>query len=60
QGIAEGRVEGRAEGRVEGRIEGRAEGEISERAKNIASLKAYGMSKEEISQALQIPLEEIN
>lgn len=59
QGMKRGLEEGREKGLAEGRAEGRIAGELSERMKNIASLKAYGLTNEQIAQALQIPIEEV-
>lgn len=47
------------QGMKRGLEEGRIAGELSERMKNIASLKAYGLTNEQIAQALQIPIEEV-
>ena len=55
KGLAEGRAEGLAEGRAEGLAEGRAEGILS----TARTLKAMGLSMEDISRATGLSKEDI-
>ena len=58
-GNAEGRAVGRAEGRAEGMAEGIAEGRTEQRNEIITRLHSKGMSLEQISEMLDISLDEI-
>ena len=55
----EGREIGRAEGRAEGRVEGREEGREMERIAIVKKMLASGMTAEQISEILQIPIEQV-
>jgi DNA-binding NarL/FixJ family response regulator len=59
ESLEEGRMEGREEGRAEGREEGREEGRMEGREEAVANLLAYGMTPEQISRALKLPLEDV-
>ena len=59
RGRAEGRAEGRVEGRAEGMAEGRAEGRAEGMAYTVEKLLEKGYSAEEISNMLDMELEEI-
>jgi flagellar biosynthesis/type III secretory pathway protein FliH len=55
EGWEEGRGEGREEGLEKGREEGLEKGREEERGEAVKKLLAYGMTPEQVSQALQLP-----
>ena len=58
KGKTEGRAEGKAEGRTEGIIEGKVEGISEERRRIVVAKYAKGYSAMEISELLEISLQE--
>ena len=59
EGLEAGRAEGLEAGRAEGLEAGREEGLIQGRNNAILSLRQFGMSPEDISRALDLPLKEV-
>lgn len=59
EGLAEGKAEGLAEGKAEGLAEGKTEGILQAKTETIKNLFQMGMSKENISQVVNLSIEEI-
>lgn len=59
EGIIAGKIEGRIEGRLEGRIEGRIEGKIEGKLETVPILRRLGLSDEQISKELGLPLADV-
>ncbi|MDE7127254.1 MAG: hypothetical protein K2O58_05100, partial [Bacteroidales bacterium] len=59
EGIEIGRTEGLEKGRMEGRIEGRTEGESNAKLKIAKTMKARGMSDDEITEITGLSREDI-
>ncbi|QGZ89612.1 Rpn family recombination-promoting nuclease/putative transposase [Microcystis aeruginosa] len=59
EGREKGREEGREEGREKGREEGREQGELSAKLNSIPRLSVLGLSVEQIAQALDLEIEQV-
>lgn len=59
EGLQKGKEVGKAEGKAEGKLEGKAEGKAEERAKIVRMMLDKGFRVEQISEMLELSLEEI-